>query len=105
METVARVLVRRGYEIRLCPFETFRETLLGLDEAAARANALDPFLPLFFVPRLRLESEPGEGKAAPRFDSRATHRALGREHACPPADEALLDAYLDDFVQRGFLAR
>ena len=112
VEALARRLGERGFGVRLASFDAFRAALLDLDEAAARANALDPFLPLFLAPSLRLDAEPIEAGArpdaagedeAPRFASRATHAALGEALACPPADLRLLDAYLDDFLRRGFL--
>jgi myxalamid-type nonribosomal peptide synthetase MxaA len=93
---VAAVLNDGGWPVRTLPWGEWVARLRS-QAVSPEANALYPLLPLF------PERAPAP-RAIPRFDSRRTAAALaGGPGECPPADAALVRAYLAHFVRRGFL--
>jgi thioester reductase-like protein len=93
-EAVA-VLNDAGWPVRTLPWDEWLARLRR-EAVSPEANALYPLLPLF--------GERGKPVALPRFDSVRTAAALADGGGdCPPADAALVRAYLAYFVRRGFL--
>jgi thioester reductase-like protein len=91
---VVGVLNEGGWPVRPLPWGEW-VARLRRQAVSPEANALYPLLPLF--------AEQGTPRAVPRFDSARTAAALGGGGGCPPADAALVRAYLAHFVRRGFL--
>ncbi|GAB2955761.1 hypothetical protein GCM10027280_50270 [Micromonospora polyrhachis] len=89
---LAGALAGYGYPVALLPYDRWRAALLDRPDVA-----LAPFTPLF-----------GTGvpeRTQPYFDCSATEMALAPAGiVCPPADAALIHAYLDWYVRTGFLA-
>ncbi|MFL5541338.1 MAG: amino acid adenylation domain-containing protein [Longimicrobiaceae bacterium] len=84
-----------GWPVRTLPWGEW-VARLRRQAVSPEANALYPLLPLF--------PERGTPRQPPRFDSVRTAAALeGGGGDCPPADAALVRAYLAHFVHRGFL--
>jgi hypothetical protein len=86
-----------GWPVRTLPWGEW-VARLRRHAVSPEANALYPLLPVF-------PERAAAPRALPRFESRRTAAALagvpGGE--CPPADAALVRAYLAHFVRRGFL--
>ncbi len=85
LQSLVDALRRRGLAVDVVPFQRWRDGL-----------AADPQNP--FARFASLASEPDEGE--PFFDCVATEERLAAIGVvCPPADEALLDTYLDRLLQ------
>ncbi|MFL5383904.1 MAG: non-ribosomal peptide synthetase [Longimicrobiaceae bacterium] len=91
---VVGVLNEGGWPVRTLPWGEW-VAQLRRQAVSPEANALYPLLPLF--------PEQGARRTLPRFDSSRSAAALAGGGDCPPADAALVRAYLAYFVRRGFL--
>lgn len=88
-----------GYPVRMIPYKTWLEELVGLASGGRQDNALYPLLPMFME-----TDEPLNSRVPQRFDcQRALRHLEPLAIHCPLPDETLLRVYFRYFVQKGFL--
>ncbi|HYI11615.1 MAG TPA: amino acid adenylation domain-containing protein [Thermoanaerobaculia bacterium] len=89
LETLVASLRSRGFALEVVPFDVWRDALRRTE-----GNAFAKFIPLM--------TEPDAGE--PFFDCRETEERLAALGVvCPPADEALLETYLEQLGLRAVL--
>ncbi|MFE7975851.1 amino acid adenylation domain-containing protein [Streptomyces shenzhenensis] len=96
----------RGYPVRTVPYDEWVAFMADLT-AADPSQPMAPFMPMFIEPARQSEISVKEMYFAGTFPTfgRSNFEAGidGSGLSCPPVDAAMLDSYVDYFIDSGFL--